>query len=183
MKDWQEWQEPYQFGTIVILPPVEIRSVVNNQREVYDPASLSICETHITVTQPLLRNLSEAEWDHVKHIVESFNRFQIEYGPLNSFLPYPCIWYEIRPIEKVLEIRQTLHQTGFFNLDLPHTDDFIPHMTITEGLSGPTVDEDLLNKLQEESNSETFQCQELVHIAPDPDFRFQTIKTLSLKAH
>ncbi len=182
MKNWEEWQKPYQFGLIVIQPPDEIRELVNKQREEYDPLSQSYSEAHISVTQPLLKTLSEIEWDRTLRIVEGFGSFLIDYGPINSFLPYPCIWYEIKPAEKVLDLRQALHQTGFYNLSLPHTEGFIPHMTITEGLSGPTVDEKLFNRLQGESSQGTFLCQQLTHIVPDDKFYFQIGKTIPLGA-
>lgn len=55
-------------------------------------------------------------------------------------------------------------------------------MTITEGLSGPTVDEKLFNQLQGESCQGTFLCQQLTHIVPDEKFYFQVGKTLPLGA-
>ena len=180
MKSWQDWQKPYQFGTIVIWPPDEIRCVVNKQREQYDPLSQSYCEAHISVTQPLRKEFSGNEWDQVLSVVESFGSFLIDFGPLNSFLPYPCIWYEIQPQKRVLELRHALHQTGFFNLGLPHTEGFIPHMTITEGISGSTVNEKMLNKLQGESSQGSFLCKELAYIVPTQRFCFKVKKTLPL---
>lgn len=180
MNSWQDWQKPYQFGTIVIWPPDEIWDFVNKQRETYDPLSQSYCEAHISVTQPLLKELSENEWDQVLSVVEGFGSFRIDFGPLNSFLPYPCIWYEIEPQERVLELRHALHLTGFFNLTLSHTEGFIPHMTITEGLSGPVVDESLLQRLQNESRQGSFLCQGLTYIVPNQQFCFKEAKTLLL---
>jgi 2'-5' RNA ligase len=180
MEHWKDWQKEYQFGTIVIWPPDEAREFVNKQRETYDPISQSFCETHITVTQPLIKNLLNDEWDQVQRVIKEFNAFEINYGPLNSFLPYPCIWYEIAPAEKLLDIRHALHKTGFFNLKLKHTEGFIPHMTITEGQSGPPVDESLLGQLQDESESGSFHCKELAFINHDEKFRFRVIRTLPL---
>jgi len=182
METGQEWQMVYQYGTIVIWPPDEVRAVVNTQREKYDPVSLAYCETHITITQPLIKELAGEEWDQIHQILQRFDVFSLNYGPVNSFLPYPCIWYEIEPREKILELRQALHQTGFFNLTLPHTEGFFPHLTITEGLSGPPVDEVLLNQIQLESTSGAFLCQELAFILPDEKFCFQVGKILPLGA-
>jgi len=53
---------------------------------------------------------------------------------------------------------------------------------ITEGLSGPTVDEKLFNQLQEESCQGTFLCQQLTYIVPDEKFYFQVGKILPLGA-
>jgi 2'-5' RNA ligase len=180
VEDWQDWQKVYRFGTMVIWPPDDVREVVNRLREAHDPVSQSICEAHITLTQPLLQPLSDREWAEVTRIVGSFAPFEITYGPLNSFLPYPCIWYEIRPMEKVLEIRRALHETGFFNLALPHTEGFIPHMTITEGQSGPSVNEALLESLQSRVQSGSFWCSDVAYIVPDRTFHFEVARRLPL---
>lgn len=180
MKSWEDWQKPYQFGILVIWPPDEVRTVVNSQRERIDPVSGSYTEGHITVTQPLSRGLDDEEWKKAEGIISGFDSFEIGYGPLKNFFPYPCIWYEIQPAGKVLEIRRALHQTGFFNLDIDHPRDFIPHMTITEGLSGPEVNESLFHTLQLESGQGSFQCSDIAFILPNRDFKFQVRKVLPL---
>ena len=180
MENWEDWQKLFQFGTIVIWPPDVVREIVNLQRQRYDPVSQSYCETHISVSQPLLRLLDD-EWDRIHQLLFGYQTFTIQYGPLNSFLPYPCIWYEIQPREYILEIRNALHKTGFFNLDMKLTTNFIPHMTITEGLSGPPVDETLLQLLQEESREGSFQCTELAYIYPDEQFCFNVEKKFPLR--
>ena len=53
-------------------------------------------------------------------------------------------------------------------------------MTITEGLSGPTVDEKLFNRIQGESTKGTFLCEQLAYIVPDDKFQFQIEKSLPL---
>lgn len=180
MDAWEDWQKPYRFGTIVIWPPDHVREVVNDQRQAYDPVSQSICDAHITVTQPLLKKLTEEQWGQIRGLLQTFDDFKLEYGPLNSFLPYPCIWYEVQPTEKILELRHALHKTGCFNLSLSHTHDFIPHMTITEGLSGPVVHKGLLEQLQAESRSDSFQVSQLAYIVPDADFWFSVKQVLPL---
>ncbi len=78
-------------------------------------------------------------------------------------------------------MREALHETGHFNLAIKHPENFIPHMTITEGLSGATVDEELLDKLQGESGKGSFWCEELALIVPDEDFRLRVARVLPLK--
>jgi len=150
MEEWPEWQRVYKYGTLVIWPPDRVGEVVNRLRHQYDPVSQSFCGAHITLTQPFLRQPSSNEWVELCEVVSSFESFEIQYGPINTFLPYPCIWFEIHPSELVLVIRQALHATGMFNLDLPHTEDFIPHMTVTEGQSDIDVTEELYTKLRDE---------------------------------
>ena len=181
MEGWEDWQKVYQFGTIVIVPPDEVCEIVDAQRQRIDPVSQSYCGTHITVTQPFIRSLNAAEWGQLNERVKTFESFEIRYGPLKTFLPYPCIYYQIDPSERILEMRGALHRTGFFNLSLSHTHDFIPHMTITEGLSGPSVDEVLFEKLSEESCPGSFRCTELAFIVPDEAFSFQIVYRLRFK--
>jgi len=180
MESWEEWQKPYQFGTIAIWPPDEVREVVNLQREEYDPVSRAYCEAHITVTEPFIRRPSSQDWARIEEALLSFHPFEVRYGPLNTFLPYPCIWYEIEPKELVIGIRNALHQTGLFRLESKHAANFMPHMTITEGLSGPKVDDSLLRRLQRESGKGTFLCEDLAYIVPDARFRFRVDKRLRL---
>ena len=105
MDHWEEWQKVYLHGTFVIWPPDDVREIINRQRYEYDPKSASICETHITLTQPLLKPLSKEDWNRIQEISSNIIPFEIQYGPLKSFLPYPCIWYEIQPVKIILDLR------------------------------------------------------------------------------
>jgi len=180
MEEWAEWQKVYSHGSFVIWPIDHVRESVSRLRHEYDPVSQSFCEAHITITQPLLRQPSGKEWDKLSDLVSSFESFEIRYGPINTFLPYSCIWFEIHPSEVVLAIREALHASGLFNLDLPHTDDFIPHMTITEGQSDVKVTNNLFAKLRDEIQGGTFLCTEIAHIVPDLHFHFGVQRQLLL---
>jgi len=180
MERWEDWQKPYEHGTIVIWPPDEVRAIVNAQRQANDPLSQSYCETHISVTQPLLREPSIEQWSMLEDVAHSKEPFKIRYGPLQSFLPYPCIWYQVEPAGKVLDLRSALHQTSLFNVEMKHPANFIPHMTITEGLSGPDVTENLLVALQSESGCGRFTVRALAWIVPDSVFHFSIRRTLGL---
>jgi 2'-5' RNA ligase len=181
MENWEDWQKPYQYGILMIWPPDEVREIVNAQRAAYDPVSHAMCDAHVTVTQPLRRRLSCAEWDQLRALLRAHPVFEITYGPINSFLPYPCLWYEIQPRERVLALRHDLHATGYFNLDIPHPQNFMPHMTVTEQLSGtPIVDAALLAQVQSESRPGTFLCDSLAYIVPNADFHFKVVDKLPL---
>ncbi len=181
MEEWPEWQKVYTYGTLVIWPPDQVRKVVNRFRHQYDPVSQSFIDAHITLTQPFLRQPIINDWDELCEVVSSFESFEIQYGPIKTFLPYPCIWFEIHPSEQVLAIRQVLHATGMFNLDLPHTDDFIPHMTITEGQSDIEVTEQLFTKLRDNISSGSFYCSDIAYIVPDRVFHFGIQRRLPLR--
>jgi len=181
MSEWTNWQESFRCGVLVIVPPERVRRTVDRLRAGYDPTSHSYFGTHITLTQPMVRIPREDDWARLVQVAAGFDAFRIEYGPPDSFLPYPCIWFRIRPNARVLEIRKALHGVGLFNLGLPHTDDFIPHMTITEGRSGRKVDEELLAELRDRSVEGSFVCREVAYITPNPRFRFAVRRTLKLR--
>lgn len=178
MDNWPTWGKRFKPGLFIIQPPEDVSSIVNVQRKMYDPLSQSYIGAHITVTQPFLKEPSTSEWDHLVGILKEFLPFEIHYGPLKSFLPYPCIWYEIQPAVQILKIRSALHQTGLFNLQEGYIEDFIPHMTITEGQSGPEVTTALLKKLQKESPPGSFLCEELTLSLPDQDFHFSPTRKI-----
>ena len=73
-----------------------------------------------------------------------------------------------------------MHETGAFDLTLPHTDDFIAHMTLTEGLSGDAVSDALLSRLESEVNHGSFMCSEVTYLQPDSEFRFSVKRALPL---
>ena len=166
------WKEEYRFGTFVIWPPTQVRSQINRLRERYDPRSHAICEAHVTVTQPFLSPPESQDWDRLIPIVSTFEASQITYGPLDHFLPYPCIYYEIQPLDWVLNIRRSLHETGLFNLELPHTSGFVPHMSITDGMPDIETTRDIFEKLEKELSGGTFMCDALAFIEPDEQFVF-----------
>jgi 2'-5' RNA ligase len=180
-REWTNGQKAYAHGTLVVWPPDEVRDVVNRLRTEYDPVSQSVCEAHITVTQPLLGPLSSIEWSHMETLLSDIDAFEIQYGPLSSFLPYPCIHYEIHPGEKLLRIRELLHETGFFNLRMPHPENWVMHMTITEGLSGPEVNHELLVSLKRRVAGGSFTCTAISYIIPDSEFHFKVVRTLCLR--
>jgi 2'-5' RNA ligase len=180
MESWADWQKVYEHGTFLIVPPDDVRAVVNKLRERYDPVSQKYCEAHVTLTQPLLKRLTEDDWNRLKSISSGFGPFEIKYGPLNTFLPYPCIYYEIQPVETILEIRNTIHETGLCNLNLPHTEGFIPHMTITEAYFDSGETKRIFDTLRNEISGGTFKCSEITFLKPDVNFHFEVQRILKL---
>jgi 2'-5' RNA ligase len=181
MNDWAEWQLNYRHGLFVIWPPDGVRQVVNRLRRQYDPESQATIEAHITLAQPFLAQPGEAEWARLAKIVAEFKPFEIRYGPVETFFPNPVIYVAIQPQKRLLALRQALHETGLFNLTLPYTDDFVPHMTITEGLSGGrVVDESMLAEVRPQASEGTFLLNEIVCVAPDENFHFEISGRLAL---
>lgn len=168
----EPWQLPYRHGTLAIWPPQAVRDYVNQLRERLDPISHRYAEAHITLTQPFREPVTKRVIAKVRAVLETEEPFTITYGPLRSFLPNPVLWLDVQPSDRVLRLRQTLHAIGVFNLSLPHTDDFVPHMTLTEGLSGAPVDDELFRMLEPTIKSSSFTCSGIAYIRPNDEFRF-----------
>lgn len=177
---WQPWQLPYEHGMLVIWPPDSERHYVNAIRAKHDPVSLAICEAHITLTQPFVSTPSDDTWVAISDVLAGCSAFEVRYGPVRSFLPAPVIWLEIQPSSTIDALRKALHDASVFDLTLPHTDDFIVHMTLTEGLSSNDVDEKLLSRLNSEVNSGSFMCSEVAYLQPNDAFQFSVQRVLPL---
>jgi 2'-5' RNA ligase len=180
MEDWTDWQMDFEYGTFVIWPPDPVREVVNRLRERYDPLSQRICEAHITLTQPFLRHPGQREWDQLEAIFSECAPSTIRYRPLNTFLPYPCIYYEIHPAASVMAIREALHETGLFNLDRPHTDDFVPHISINDGRPDAARTQEIFESLRKVVVRGSFECRQIAFIVLDYGFHFEVVRTLPL---
>ncbi len=169
---WEPWQLPYRHGTLVIWPPQEVRDYVNELRRRLDPISHRYAEAHITLTQPFREPVSKRVIGQVRSVLETEEPFAIAYGPLRSFLPRPVLWLDVQPSDRVLQLRRRLHAIGVFDLSLPHTDDFVPHMTLTEGQSGTPVDDELFRVLEPTIATGSFTCSGIAYIRPNDGFRF-----------
>jgi 2'-5' RNA ligase len=174
------WVIPYLPGSLVILPPREVRERVNRLRRKYDPVSAWRIPPHITVTQPFRAEPGAAELALISRVLIDHQPVTLRFGPLRNFLPYPCIWFDVQPAEAVLALREELHRTGLFNTDLSYTDGFIPHMSITDGTPAAESTERLFRRVANRVRGGEFRVDELVYTRPDWQFRFLPVKSFDL---
>lgn len=166
---------PYLPGALVILPPADVRARVNRLRRRHDPMSAWTIPPHVTVTQPFRIEPGAAELELVRQVVMRHEPLVLRYGPLRNFLPYPCIWFEIQPAAAILDLREDLHRTGLFNTDLPHTEDFVPHMSVTDGSPDAATTERLFRRMAGRVRGGRFRASEVVYTRPDWRFRFRPV--------
>jgi hypothetical protein len=88
---WDEGQRAYKFGVILILPPEPIFSQVNELRARYDPISQTCCDAHISLTMPLPRAPTDAQWAEIEAVTSSMRPFTVHYGPLMTYPPHPGV--------------------------------------------------------------------------------------------
>jgi len=88
---WEQWQREYRLGLTLILPPDDIGKQVNALRQEHDPRSASICEAHISLSEPLTREFTPELEREVRQALSAVEPFEIHYGPLRTFDPHPGV--------------------------------------------------------------------------------------------
>lgn len=179
-ESWEAWKKPYRYGTLALYPPQPIRDYLNNFRTELDPVSAGFSEAHISLTQPFSVAVTREVTEAVETVLREEGAFDVSFGPVRCFLPSPVIYLEVQPHQHIMELRRKLHGLGMFDLSLPHTDDFVPHLTLTEGFSGATVDDDLFRTLQQQVTGGSFTCDSISHLVPNKDFRFEANQAFAL---
>ncbi|MEO0082454.1 MAG: 2'-5' RNA ligase family protein [candidate division WOR-3 bacterium] len=174
------WEIPYLPGSLVILPPDPVRQRIGRLRRKYDSLSAQRIPPHITVAQPFRQDPDRTALEQVRQILVEFDPFEVRYGPIRNFLPYPCIWFEVQPADRIIALRNTLHATGLFNTDLPHTEDFIPHISITDGTPGPEETLRIYNRIRTRVKSGSFLVDRVAYVRPNWQLRFLTVTEIKL---
>ncbi len=179
-----ELQHLYRNGALVIWPPDEVRATVGALRQRYDPASQAICDAHITLTQPFRREPASEDLAAIEHVVAHEKQVEIDYGPVATFLPYPCVYLRVEPDQQIRTLRGGLHDLGMFNLTLPFSDpaEFIPHMSITDGYPDPEQTRWIVDALRGSEPEGAFWLSEIVWIRPDDQFHIEVVMTFALAA-
>ena len=176
----EAFRRAHRYGALVIWPPDELRASVNTLRQRYDPASQAICDAHITLTQPFVSEPSAGDLMAISDVVRGHLPLGIEYGPLGTFLPYPCVFLQVRPEGLLRDLQRALYGLGLFNLSLPFSnpDEYVFHMSITDGYPDERQTAQILDALWGSEPTGEFVAQAVAWIKPDPGFRFETVKLL-----
>ena len=179
---WEEWQREYRLGLILILPPDAIAKQVDALRQEHDPKAASICEAHISLSEPLTKEFSPEVAGEVRDVLSAVEPFEIRYGPLRTFDPYPGVAYRIEPEDRFFQLRRVLHGTSAFEGSQFKRKDIPPHMTIAEFVPDMETSEALREQLQGNLPEGSFLCDTLTFTIPDDGFRFRRVLELELGA-
>ena len=177
---WEEWQHEYLYGLILIMPPPGVMEAVDALRERHDPKSASICQAHISLSEPLPRPLTRELLSVVRLALSEIEPFEIRYGPMRTFDPYPGVAYRIEPEDAFFALREALHSTSLFQGSSFRRKDIPPHMTIAELVPNMVESERLRAELQGHVPEGRFPCDRLEYIVPDNGFCFQRMLELRL---
>lgn len=176
---WEPWQAEYRFGAFYIFPPPGVIEPIDGLRRIYDPVSAAICQAHISLSEPLPAPLSERQVSEIRAALFAIAPFDIRYGPLRDFLPYPGVCYAVAPECRIGALRETLHGTSIFATVVPKRGHIAPHITIAEFISVERTPS-LLQRLRGNVPEGAFRCDEVTYAVPDASFRFQRIMTFDL---
>ena len=121
----------------------------------------------------------EEQLDELKDALSGVNPFEIHYGPLRSFPPYPGVTYSIGPEDKFIQLRELVHGTSIFNSSPLSRKDRAPHMTIAEFITIEET-EKFMQQLQGKVPEGTFQCNTIEFAVPDKNFYFERVLRIPL---
>lgn len=173
-----EFKRLYRHGALVIWPPEDVRATVGALRKRYDPSSQAICDAHITLSQPFRAAPTPDDLARIEAVVARYLPLEIVYGPLGTFLPYPCVYLEIQPAEPLRALQRTLYDLELFDLSQPFSDPdtFIFHMSITDGHPDGDQTRQILEALSGSEPIGRFVAGSVAWIHPDAGFHFETVR-------
>ena len=176
---WEEWQLEYRFGAFSIFPPTGVIEPVDALRRLYDPKTASICQAHISLSEPLQAPLTNEQLREIRTALAAVQPYDIQYGPLRSFPPHPGVCYAIAPEVKFRRLRAVLHETSAFAGIPLHHEHIAPHITIAEFISLARTAE-LLHQLGGKVPEGTFRCDSVAYAVPNDDFYFERMLEILL---
>jgi len=179
VKNWEKWQFEYRHGAFFIFPPNGVIEFVDELRRRFDPKSAGYCQAHISLSEPLNGPLSDEQLAELKDALSRVQPFEIRYGPLRSFPPYPGVCCAIAPEKELFVLRETIHSTSMFAGHPLTRKDRAPHMTIAEFITAERT-AGLLKELQGKVPEGMFQCGSIEYAVPNDEFYFERVLTIPI---
>src|SRR5512139_2903247 len=106
---WEEWQRDYLFGLILIMPPEEVSQQIDPLREKYDPYAFAICPTHISLSDPLLREMTPEHEKEIEELLHKIEPFVLNYDKPYASPEYAGVTYPITPQLPIDDLKDALH--------------------------------------------------------------------------
>lgn len=178
--DWEDWMFEYRYGAFYIFPTDDHIEAIDGLRQTLDPKSARICQSHISLTEPLTKPLTAKLVSEISVLLNSFEPFEIDYGPLKTFPPHPGVCLDILPKNIFFTLRRTLHTCSAFTGSDFGRKDIAPHITIAEfGLTWEDS-EALRKRLDGQVPGGKFLCSSIEYAVPNDDFVFERILKIPL---
>ena len=177
MTNASHWMRDYRYGALAIMPPPELAAVLDPIRERLDPISAGRVGAHITVTPPFSEAPSGADEELVAFSVRDVAAMELQLGRPTQFSGSSVLYLPVMRRQEFDTLRAVLLATGLFRLDLPHTDDFVPHLTLSEFGTSPlsSVGTDV-----PEPAKMSFPVEAVSWLMPDDAFHFTVRRNFPL---
>jgi len=177
--NWEDWYRDYRLGLILIMPPEEVSRPIDLLRARHDPYAFAICPTHISVSDPLRREMTPELAEEIRHILGTIEPFMLHYDKPYASPERGGVLYWMRPQEPIDRLKAALHRAAVFEGKVYRRRNIRAHMTIAEFIS---IEDSLklCAELQDSAPSGSFLCDRLEFIVPDQAFHFQRVHTFLL---
>ena len=177
-RGWPTWQRDYRYGTLVIMPPPNLASALDPIRARLDPASAALIGAHITLTPPFAAAPSSADEERVRTVIGGSALMRLRLDRPTRFSGSSVVYLPVVPTQPFLGLRAVLLATDLFRLDLPHTADFVPHLTLSEFGTEPAA----VGANIPEPEAMAFVVERVAWVVPDEEVRFTVRRTFMLAA-
>ncbi len=178
---WEDWYRDYRLGLILIMPPENVSRQIDLFRAKHDPYAFAICPTHISVSDPLHREMTTELEEEIRDILSRIEPFTLHYDKPHASPKRGGVAYPITPQKPIDDLKEALHSAAIFEGKVYQRRNVRAHMTIAEFLS---IEDSLklCAELQDSAPSGSFLCDRLEFIVPDQDFHFQKVGQFFLGA-
>jgi hypothetical protein len=133
---WEPWQHDYRFGVVLVMPPPHVASPIDALRQAYDQKSHAICSAHISVSDPLRRQMSDDAQEEIQELLRTVEPLEVHYDRPTASARRPSVAYPVSPQERFDELKCIIHQasslkrlarvSGSSSNLTPHADSYAP---------------------------------------------------------
>lgn len=163
----------------MIIPPPALAAALDPIRERFDPSSAAHIGAHITLTPPLAAAPSSADEARIRAAIRVVASVRLQLDRPARFNGSSVVYLPVVPTGPLLNLREGLLATGLFRLDLPHTTDFVPHLTLSEFGTAPAA---ALRADMPPREEMSFLVEAVAWVVPDKTFHFAVRRTFMLAA-
>jgi hypothetical protein len=164
------------------MPPPHVASSIDALRQVYDPQSHAVCSAHISVSDPLRRQLGDDDREQIQGLLRAVEPFQVHYDNPTASTERPGVTCPVAPQERFDELKRVIHHASVFEGAIYSRREIPAHMTIAEFV---TIEESakIVADLTNTELRGAFWCDRLEYVVPDESLRFRRCITFFLGAH
>ena len=135
---WEPWQHDYPFGVVLVMPPPHVASPIDALRQAYDQKSHAICSAHISVSDPLRRQMSDDAQKEIQELLRTVEPFEVHYDRPTASARRPGVAYPVSPQERFDELKCIIHQASVFE-GFPYSRHDIPDCKLLMALDCEVV--------------------------------------------